>query len=371
MLKIVKIPNTFENVLDIVFKGISEPSLLSRVQLYKFYLIKEFENYEESTTKGDGFKISTYNFSKKNNIDPFVVGSLKHSELSSLYSSYFVPKRFDSRVIYNRILASSVEGCPYCGGIGSVKELDHFLPKSKYPQFSLLTSNLIPSCKICNQDLKKSKFAKVYEEQIIHPYNDFNIFFEDKWIDVKFKQNHGNQVEFFVSPPDYWSEADKQRAKFHFEMFDLAERYSTFIAGEYLNIKQSIDNLKFAHDNKSIVDFILQHVIDGYTNPNNCRKVLYEALKRELLQVKLVGNVNANLDKCPRCRGNCKILGTTCDLCKGMGTAQEGMFSDEDIFKPVDCPKCDLISLDLDCDICNGEGAISLDKARNIENWAT
>lgn len=69
MLKIVKNPNTFENVLDIVFKGISEPSLLSRVQLYKFYLIKEFENYEESTTKGDGFKISTYNFSKKNNID--------------------------------------------------------------------------------------------------------------------------------------------------------------------------------------------------------------------------------------------------------------------------------------------------------------
>ena len=66
-------------------------------------------------------------------------------------------------------------------------------------------------------------------------------------------------------------------------MFDLAERYSTFIAGEYLSTKQSIENLKLVHDNQSIVDYILQHVIDRAKNPNDCRKILYEAFKRELL----------------------------------------------------------------------------------------
>ena len=66
-------------------------------------------------------------------------------------------------------------------------------------------------------------------------------------------------------------------------MFDLAERYSTFIAGEYLNTKQSIENLRLVHDNQFIIDSILQHVIDGAKNPNDCRKILYEALKRELL----------------------------------------------------------------------------------------
>lgn len=283
MLKIVKNFNTFESVLDIVLKGVKDPSLISRIKIHKRDLIKEFEDYEKSITKGNGFKISTHNFSKKANIDPLVVGSLRHSELSSLYSNYFVPERFDSRVIYNTILASSIEGCPYCGGIGSVKELDHFLPKSKYPQFSLLTSNLVPSCKICNQDLKKSKLAKNYEDQIIHPYNDFNIFFEDKWIDVNFELNHEKEIEFFVSPPDTWSEPNKRRAIYHFEMFDLSERYSTFIAGEYLNTKQSIENLKLDHDNQSIVNYILQHVIDGAKNPNDCRRVLYEGLKRELL----------------------------------------------------------------------------------------
>lgn len=366
MLRIDKNSDIFENVLNIVFKGIKDPNLLSKVQLHKADLIKEFESYEERTTNGDGFRIPTYKFSKKANIDPFVVGRLKHSELSSLYSSYFVPKGLDSRAIYNAILASSIEGCPYCGGIGDVKELDHFLPKSKYPQFSLLTSNLVPSCKICNQDLKKSKFAKLYEEQIIHPYNDINIFFEDKWIDVAFKPNHEEKMEFFVSPPDFWSEADKQRAKFHFDMFDLAERYSTFIAGEYLNTKQSIENLKLDHDNKSIVDYIIQHVIDGATNPNDCRKILYEALKRELLQPVPVSNVCTNSITCPRCRGDCSISGKTCDLCKGMGTIRKTIVSNQEVFKSADCPRCDLISLNLDCDICNGKGTISLDKARNI-----
>lgn len=283
MLKIVKNSNTFEDTLDIVLKGIREPNLMSRIKTHKPHLIKEFEDYEDNTTKGNGFKIPTHNFSKKLGVDPLVVGSLRHSELSSIYSSYFVPERLDSRVVYNTILASSVEGCPYCGGIGSVKELDHFLPKSKYPQFSLLTSNLVPSCKICNQDLKKSKFAKIYEDQIIHPYNDSNIFFEDKWIDVVFKPNHEKKIEFFVSPPDSWSESDKKRANFHFEMFDLAERYSTFIAGEYIDIKQSIENLMPILHNQAIVDYILQHVIDRAKNPNDCRRILYEALKKDLL----------------------------------------------------------------------------------------
>ncbi|WP_201529326.1 HNH endonuclease [Psychrobacter frigidicola] len=283
MLKIIKNSNTFESTLDTVLKGIKEPNLISRIKKHKPDLIKEFESYEDNTTKGNGFKIPIHNFSKRLNIDPLVVGSLRHSELSSIYSSHFVPERLDSRVIYNTILASSVEGCPYCGGIGSVKELDHFLPKSKYPQFSLLTSNLVPSCKICNQDLKKSKFAEVYEDQIIHPYNDFNIFFEDKWIDVNFNPNHEKKIEFFVSPPDSWSESDKKRADFHFKLFDLAERYSTFIAGEYLNTKQSIENLRLVHDNQFIIDCILQHVIDGAKTPNDCRRILYEALKRDLL----------------------------------------------------------------------------------------
>ena len=57
--------------------------------------------------------------------------------------------------------------CPYCNRqyihtvyVGSEKrylgDLDHILPKSIYPLFSLSLWNLVPSCKACNQSLKRN-----------------------------------------------------------------------------------------------------------------------------------------------------------------------------------------------------------------------
>ena len=42
--------------------------------------------------------------------------------------------------------------CPYCGiRRQSLHDLDHFMPRSKYPEFSILTYNLIFTCETCNQ----------------------------------------------------------------------------------------------------------------------------------------------------------------------------------------------------------------------------
>ncbi|MBO6062287.1 MAG: HNH endonuclease [Clostridia bacterium] len=67
--------------------------------------------------------------------------------------------------------------CPYCGRAftGAVRrkngklirtdQLDHFLPKSKYPQLALSLWNLIPSCGACNN--RKSDDC---EDEILYPY---------------------------------------------------------------------------------------------------------------------------------------------------------------------------------------------------------
>lgn len=53
--------------------------------------------------------------------------------------------------------------CPYCNknelinsGSWNSADLDHFLPQSKYPLFSLSSGNLIPACKDCNRQHKKA-----------------------------------------------------------------------------------------------------------------------------------------------------------------------------------------------------------------------
>lgn len=70
-------------------------------------------------------------------------------------------------VIKDRLKQNGRDGgnCPYCG-FGEITELDHFLPSSSYPEFSIYTYNLIPSCHRCN-NLKRT-FGHV----AFNPYYD-------------------------------------------------------------------------------------------------------------------------------------------------------------------------------------------------------
>lgn len=76
----------------------------------------------------------------------------------------------------------SINVCPYCNrnyihtlrtGNGSTRpELDHFYPKSIYPFLSISIYNLIPSCHICNSNLKGS--IDFFIREHLHPFEYTN-----------------------------------------------------------------------------------------------------------------------------------------------------------------------------------------------------
>lgn len=80
---------------------------------------------------------------------------------------------------YAFIMESGVRVCPYCNrqyiipiysDNGKMRaDIDHFLPKSRYPYFSMSLYNLVPVCKSCNQSLKRDK---EFEFNSINPYNE-------------------------------------------------------------------------------------------------------------------------------------------------------------------------------------------------------
>ncbi len=72
----------------------------------------------------------------------------------------------------------NIDTCPYCNRNyiyvlskkGKVKpEIDHFLPKSKYPYFGISFFNLIPSCQTCNGKAAKGELDP-FDENMISPY---------------------------------------------------------------------------------------------------------------------------------------------------------------------------------------------------------
>lgn len=60
--------------------------------------------------------------------------------------------------------------CPMCQA-SSIEQLDHFLPQSVFPEFSLLASNLVPVCGACNT-LKGDQVDLVAGDSFVHHYLD-------------------------------------------------------------------------------------------------------------------------------------------------------------------------------------------------------
>lgn len=163
-----------------------------------------------------------------------VLGSVTKGELTSLYTQQMVGEKKPGRLIYEKLRALSLgKLCPSCG-FGQVKTLDHYLPKSKYPLYSVLPANLIPSCRDCNTG-KMAASASIAASQSIHPYFDQQHFFSDQWIVASVVQTEPATLSFSVSPPDSWDLLSKARATAHFESYDLSDRFSVRV-GEQLAV---------------------------------------------------------------------------------------------------------------------------------------
>lgn len=205
---------------------------------------------------------------------------LNYDDCIKLYTRYFSVQNKEIRKIYDEILVQS-ERCPYCGNIGISTQLDHYLPKQSYPQYSVYPKNLIPCCKDCNEGYKRTMLAQTEEEQLINPYFDKNIFFDEQWIVAIYKATSLNDpnaiVTYTVNCPPNWSNIDRIRAKKHFEDLDLGVRF----AKEANNQIQTIHHhLQLFLDKQWSYQKIYDFYIDtGNHRPiNHWERVMYQAL---------------------------------------------------------------------------------------------
>jgi hypothetical protein len=222
-----------------------------------------------------------------------VIGHLSKRKLINLYENNVLDKDKPARRYYDALMISSGERCPFCGDIGHTKNLDHFLPKAHFPEFSVMPLNLVPSCRDCNMGEKGQAYATNADEQSIHPYVDKDMFYQDQWVFAEYIDEDDGAIRYYVRCPDVWSQENKNRAENHFKTLDLANRYS-LEAGKHLS--EVIDQkngfvnviLSFSPQAtpKAIKDaFInanLQPVIDAGQFNNHWKKVMYQCLANSL-----------------------------------------------------------------------------------------
>lgn len=133
---------------------------------------------------------------------------------------------------YALLMQLGLKVCPYCNrqyitpiysAEGKIRaDLDHFMPKKKYPYFSMSLYNLIPSCKGCNQSMKGGKeFSvdlKTPFEIVISEHFEFRADFINKSISTNLTGDESIQeyLKFFMLEELYnyhWNQAEELMIK--------------------------------------------------------------------------------------------------------------------------------------------------------------
>lgn len=236
----------------------------------------EYE-YQTKANSGDLIQINAFNRGGS-----IIINQLTRENFINLYEYYLRNKKTgNGRKIYEKLIANANEKCPLCGHIGYPSTLDHFMPKAKYPQFSILPMNLIPSCKDCNLGEKGDNFAQTKEDQLIHPFFEADHFFNEQWVFAKYHPANNNEpsyATFSVIAPKHWSDVDKRRVEKHFSIFNLAKRYSTEAAKELHSINIIKESFLKKGDIENFKDAYLRPIAHLHPNINYWKVSLYKEL---------------------------------------------------------------------------------------------
>lgn len=128
--------------------------------------------------------------------------------------------------------------CRLCGR-AKASTLDHYLPQTAFPEFSVLPRNLVPACKDCNF-AKRSTYGEEGEAVFIHAYvdevpRDVRFLFAD--VDYR---DGGPTVTFVVDPPADIEEDLARRLRTHFDRLGLAAEYQFEGASQMSELREMV-----------------------------------------------------------------------------------------------------------------------------------
>lgn len=163
---------------------------------------------------------------------------------------------------------NSMSVCPYCDIdttiAGSNNNVEHFLPKSKYPLLAMNPFNLISSCYACNK-AEEGMGDRIPDFPIISPYNDmigdyakFDIDFISKKITLKNigGEDHHNYFNFLKLYSRYSDQCVYETVDHvAHSVFETLSNYSSptkEAINLYLQRRSKTNNLSFAL--KSVID---------------------------------------------------------------------------------------------------------------------
>lgn len=206
--------------------------------------------------------------------DEITANTVTKSDMEYLYTGGLL-RVAGGRYIYDGIMGLAPNSrCPYCGH-RRVRQLDHFLPKSKYPAFSVTPLNLVPSCSDCNKD-KLAGDASQLVDLPLHPYfDDVN---QVCWLKSELIEGPTAVFLFNVDQDCGLPDSDLQRLRNQFNKLSLDELYATEANDELAAIRLTLRSLFNAVGYEGVQEY-LQDAADSaeFFQRNSWKTSMYRA----------------------------------------------------------------------------------------------
>lgn len=255
-----------------------------------------FKNYNSIIAQIENFKYYTPSLEK---IIPLskIISNYKEDGLhDTMYNFYATNKNLKDKIkkkCKESSFANDGLNCPYCGEERhEMRDLDHFMPRALYPEFSILSNNLIYICSICNQKPQKGDqfLDSNGNRMFLNPYYDRELD-STQILDCDIKVNNTVlTIEFKVN--DLLKESDEYLYKVacnHMIGLNLHKRYVRLsyrsLVQSFLNKFRDKTNLskqrKIQQINKTDAISFINDKIDelGEVSVNNYKLVFWKKLK--------------------------------------------------------------------------------------------
>lgn len=182
----------------------------------------------------------------------------------NLYSSK-PPVKSAQKPVLDSLRSRVLQFCPACGEDGTPNTLDHYLPKNKYPEFSVTSRNLFPMCDIC-QGKKGSKTVNAAQQRLfVHPY--FDQFVEDSVVRLVIGRPFESPTSISIGPHPNLDAEQSALISRHLVELDIASRYGSFFRTEYTRLRKLVSRARTkGQDVRDRIGDFHQNALDKATN---------------------------------------------------------------------------------------------------------
>ncbi|MEZ9821184.1 HNH endonuclease [Shewanella sp. 10N.286.45.A1] len=207
--------------------------LAERQKFLGFYrsITNDLRDQVESYIEHNGDPTLVQPLNLRNYTDTDVIAAKRKKTLINLYSPK--PTKIPFLILEKMRNEHGLLFCPSCGEDGAPGTLDHYLPKTEFPELSVCLVNLTPMCSKC-QGKKSDDYLTVDNEKaFLHPYYDQ---IDDCLFHINIRPPFNNPSCFSIELKDSVTGDFRGLVESHIEGIDFINRIEGYCESKHLHL---------------------------------------------------------------------------------------------------------------------------------------